>query len=243
MSILRALKPGLEQHHGMKVTEEALSEAVRLSVRYLPDLYLPDKAIDLLDEGAAYARMEELRSSKNGVRRRELEQELYEAVRDSRDEKAAQLRDKMQRLAAKPAESHRPRAVVGSDVAWAVSARTGIPVGRLTADEKLRLLNMEGILSAGVMGQEQAVAEVVLNRVMFDKYPQTVEDVIKQTEFYRSVGAMARLDEPEQDQYIAVDAAMYGPYILPEDVVYFGQGPINDHIWGRIGGHVFCYYE
>ena len=160
MSILRALKPGLEQHHGLRVTEEALSEAVRLSVRYLPELYLPDKAIDLVDEGAAYARMEELRSGKTGLRRKELEQELYEAVRDSRYEKAAQLRDKMQRLAAKPAESHRPRAVVGSDVAWAVSARTGIPVGRLTADEKLRLLNMEGILSAGVMGQEQAVAEV-----------------------------------------------------------------------------------
>ena len=160
MSILRALKPGLEQHHGMKVTEEALSEAVRLSVRYLPDLYLPDKAIDLLDEGAAYARMEELRSSKNGVRRRELEQELYEAVRDSRYEKAAQLRDKMQRLAAKPAESHRPRMVVGSDVAWAVSARTGIPVGRLTSDEKQRLLHLETILSAGVMGQEQAVSKV-----------------------------------------------------------------------------------
>jgi ATP-dependent Clp protease ATP-binding subunit ClpA len=160
MSILQALKPGLEQHHGMKVTEEALSEAVRLSVRYLPDLYLPDKAIDLLDEGAAYARMEELRSSKNGVRRRELEQELYEAVRDSRYEKAAQLRDKMQRLAAKPAESHRPRMVVGSDVAWAVSARTGIPVGRLTSDEKQRLLHLETILSAGVMGQEQAVSKV-----------------------------------------------------------------------------------
>lgn len=160
MSILRALKPGLEQHHGLKVTEEALTEAVRLSQRYLPDLYLPDKAIDLLDEGAAYARMEEMRSGKNGIRRRELEQELYEAVRDSRYEKAAQLRDKMQRLAVRPTENHRPRAVVAGDVAWAVSARTGIPVGRLTADEKERLLNLETILGRGVMGQARAVTQV-----------------------------------------------------------------------------------
>jgi len=160
MAILRALKPGLEQHHGLKVTEEALTEAVRLSQRYLSDLYLPDKAIDLLDEGAAYARMEEMRSGKNGIRRRELEQELYEAVRDSRYEKAAQLRDKMQRLAARPAENHRTRAVVAGDVAWAVSARTGIPVGRLTADEKERLLNLEGILSRSVMGQDRAVGQV-----------------------------------------------------------------------------------
>lgn len=160
MSILRALKPGLEQHHGLKVTEEALTEAVRLSQRYLPDLYLPDKAIDLLDEGAAYARMEEMRSGKNGIRRRELEQELYEAVRDSRYEKAAQLRDKMQRLAVRPTENHRPRAVMAGDVAWAVSARTGIPVGRLTADEKERLLNLETILGSGVMGQARAVAQV-----------------------------------------------------------------------------------
>ncbi len=160
MAILRALKPGLEQHHRLSVSEEALSEAVRLSQRYLPDLYLPDKAIDLLDEGAAYARMEEMRTGKNGARRRELEQELYEAVRDSKYEKAAQLRDKMQRLATKPSEGHRARVVGAGDIAWAVSARTGIPVGRLTANEKERLLNLESILSSGVMGQDLAVSQV-----------------------------------------------------------------------------------
>jgi len=160
MTILRALKPGLEQHHKMPISEEALSEAVRLSRRYLPDLYLPDKAIDLLDEGAAYARMEEMRTGKNGARRRELEQELYEAVRDSRYEKAAQLRDKMQRLATKPTEGHRIRAVNAGDVAWAVSARTGIPVGRLTANERERLAHLETILSSGVIGQSGAVAQV-----------------------------------------------------------------------------------
>ena len=159
MAILRGLKPGLEQHHHIRITEEAMKEALRLSVRYLPDLYLPDKAIDLLDEGASHARMEELYIHKTAARK-ELEQELQEAVRESRYEKAAQLRDKMQRMAARPAQSHRSRAVTGADVAWAVSERTGIPVGRLTADRRERLLHLEEILEQDVLGQQQAVKRV-----------------------------------------------------------------------------------
>ena len=159
MAILRGLKPGLERHHHLRITEEALNEAVRLSVRYLPDLYLPDKAIDLLDEGASHARMEEMTRGK-GAPRLELEQELQEAVKESRFEKAAELRDKMQRMAAKPGESRKARTVTGQDVAWAVSARTGIPVGRLTADERQHLLQLEGFLEQQVMGQDRAVRTV-----------------------------------------------------------------------------------
>ena len=159
MAILRGLKPGLERHHHIRITEEAMTEALRLSVRYLPDLFLPDKAIDLLDEGAAHARMEELYHTKRGIRQ-ELEQELHEAVRESRFEKAAELRDKMQRMANRPVESRRARAVTGLDVAWAVSARTGIPVGRITADERERLLNLEKLLCREVIGQEEAVNQV-----------------------------------------------------------------------------------
>ena len=159
MAILRGLKPGLERHHHLRITEEALSEALRLSVRYLPDLYLPDKAIDLLDEGASHARMEEL-SSGRGVPRLELEQELKAAVEESRFEKAAELRDKMQRMAARPGEHRRARSVTGADVAWAVSARTGIPVGRLTADERKRLLELEALLGQYVLGQDGAVKTV-----------------------------------------------------------------------------------
>ena len=158
MSILKGLKPGLERHHHIRITEEAMKEAVRLSVRYLPDLYLPDKAIDLLDEGASHARMEELQPSRGP--RQDLEQELHEAVRESRYERAAELRDKMQRIVARSSECRRPRAVTGADVAWAVSARTGIPVGRLTANERERLLNLEAVLSKEVVGQEQAVKTV-----------------------------------------------------------------------------------
>ena len=159
LAILRALKPGLERHHHLRITDDALKESVRLSVRYLPDLYLPDKAIDLLDEGAARARMEEMQVSRGGAARKELEQELQGAVRERKFEKAAELRDKMQHLS-KPAENRRSRSVTASDIAWVVSARTGIPVGRLTATERERLLNLEGLLSSKVVGQEMAVAAV-----------------------------------------------------------------------------------
>ncbi len=159
MAILRGLRAGLERHHHIRISEDAMKEALRLSVRYLPDLYLPDKAIDLLDEGASHARMEELYAGRRGIRQ-DLEQELHDAVRESRFEKAAELRDKMQRIAARPGEGRRIRTVTGADVAWAVSARTGIPVGRLTADERERLLNLEKILSAQVIGQPEAINAV-----------------------------------------------------------------------------------
>ena len=160
LAILRALKPGLERHHHLRITEEALKEAVRLSVRYLPDLYLPDKAIDLLDEGASRARMEEMTASKSNSVRKELEQELNEAVRESRFEKAAQLRDKMQKMAQKSPEGKRVRAVTAQDIANVVSARTGIPAGKLTAGERERLLNLEMLLSQQVVGQYKAVSAV-----------------------------------------------------------------------------------
>ena len=159
LSILKGLKPGLENHHRLRITEEAMKEAVRLSVRYLPDLFLPDKAIDLLDEGAAHAKMEELRIG-NRIGRQELEIQLQEAVREGRFEKAALLRDRLQRMSVRPSELRRSRAVTGADVAWAVSMRTRIPAGRLTADERERLLHLEQLLGQHVMGQDKAVRSV-----------------------------------------------------------------------------------
>ena len=160
LAILRALKPGLERHHRLRISEEALKESVRLSVRYLPELFLPDKAIDLLDEGASRARMEEMRLTRGGAARKELEEELHEAVRERRFEKAAELRDKMQTMTLKPGENRRTRTVTASDIAWVVSARTGIPVGRLTAGERERLLGLEKLLENHVMGQPEAVQTV-----------------------------------------------------------------------------------
>ncbi len=158
LEILHGLKPGLERHHHMRISEEAIGEAIRLSVRYLPDLYLPDKAIDLLDEGAAHARMEELHQGRAAARM-DLEQELHDAVRESRFEKAAELRDKMQKMVARNGD-RRAKCVTAGDIAWAVSARTGIPVGRLTADERKRLLDLEQILGEKVTGQPEAVQAV-----------------------------------------------------------------------------------
>lgn len=160
MAILRALKPGLERHHHLRITEDAMKEAVRLSVRYLPDLYLPDKAIDLLDEGAARARMEDMQFFHSSAARKELEEELHEAVRERRFEKAAELRDKVQKLMERSEEGRRGKSVTASDIAWVVSARTGIPVGRLTAGERERLLGLEGLLSSHVVGQSKAVSAV-----------------------------------------------------------------------------------
>ena len=158
LEILRSLKPALERHHHLHITQEAMTAAVQLSVRYLPELFLPDKAIDLLDEGAAHARMEELTAVRGGARQ-ELEEELHTAVRESRFEKAAELRDRMQRMMV-PTDSRRSRSVTAGDIAWAVSARTGIPVGRLTTGEKQRLLNLEKNLSERVVGQQTAVEAV-----------------------------------------------------------------------------------
>ena len=160
MEILRGLKPGLERHHHLRISDEALKEAVRLSVRYMPDLYLPDKAIDLIDESASRVRMEEIGGSRSSAERRELEQELHEAVKESRFEKAAELRDRMQRLVSHGGEGKRARAVTGADIAVTVSARTGIPAGRLTAGERQRLLMLEQRLSEQVAGQQEAVAAV-----------------------------------------------------------------------------------
>ena len=158
LAILHGLKPGLERHHHIRITEEAIQEALRLSARYLPDLYLPDKAIDLLDEGAAHARMEEMYAGSG--QRQELEEELQEAIRESRYEKAALLRDRMQSLSARNSGSRHGKTVTPADIAWAVSARTGIPVGRLTANRRERLLQLETILEKQVIGQQKAVAQV-----------------------------------------------------------------------------------
>ncbi len=160
LEILRGLKPGLERHHHLRITEEAMTEAVRLSVRYLPELYLPDKAIDLIDEAAARVRMEETGAGRRSTARQELEQELHDAVKESRYEKAAELRDRMQKLVSHGADSKKNRTVTGADVAWAVSERTGIPVGKLTAGERQRLLNLETYLAEKVVGQRDAVAAV-----------------------------------------------------------------------------------
>ena len=249
MTILRSLKPGLERHHHIRITEEALAEAVRLSVRYLPELYLPDKAIDLLDEGAAHAKMEELKQSRGGNARQDLEQELHEAVRESRYEKAAELRDKMQRMVNRSPETRRHRAVTDTDVAWAVSARTGIPTGRLSADERERLLAMDQILSTRVIGQQQAVetvAEAVrrgFSGIRDEKRPiasllfagptgvgKTELCRVLAEELYGSADAMIRLDMTEYMEKQSVSRLIGAP---PGYVGYEEGGKLTEQVRRR----------
>ncbi len=158
LAILQALRPGLERHHHIRITEEALAAAVQLSGRYMPDQYLPDKAIDLLDEGAARAHMEDMRRY-GSAPGKALEEALHQAVKQKDFEKAAQLRDQMQSIA-RGSERIEIRSVTKEDIAWAVSARTGIPAGKLTADERQRILRLEEILSGRVVGQAEAVRSV-----------------------------------------------------------------------------------
>ena len=164
LDILRGLRPGLEQHHCIRISDEAMQAAVELSCRYLADRFLPDKAIDLLDEAAASiwlsggtldARLEE--------KKRRLSQELEQAVRDGAYEHAAALRDRLQELVRRQAESSRAQRmllVTREDVAGIVSQRTGIPAGALSRTEKERLLQLEQALHERVVGQDAAVEAV-----------------------------------------------------------------------------------
>ena len=164
LRILQGLRPGLEQHHRIRISDEAMQAAVELSCRYLADRFLPDKAIDLLDEAAASiwlsggtvdARLEE--------KKRRLSQELEQAVRDGAYERAAALRDRLQELVRRQAESSRAQRmllVTCEDVAGIVSQRTGIPAGALSRTEKERLLQLEQALHERVVGQDAAVEAV-----------------------------------------------------------------------------------
>ncbi|HZJ91308.1 MAG TPA: cell wall hydrolase [Oscillospiraceae bacterium] len=87
---------------------------------------------------------------------------------------------------------------------------------------------------------QQAVAEVVFNRVIADNFPDTVHEVLHQKKQFSTV-RMLNTTEPRQEQYDAINAALYGPTILPADVVFFSRSGENSNIWGSIGGHVFCY--
>lgn len=90
---------------------------------------------------------------------------------------------------------------------------------------------------------KQAVAEVVLNRVISEDYPDTVRKVIYQTEFYRAAEAMKKISEPGIDHYIAVDTAMFGPYILPEDICFYSAWEKGKEPWGQLGSFTFTKYR
>ena len=159
--ILLGLRPGLERHHGLRITQEAIGAAVELSCRYITDRFLPDKALDLLDESAARVLLHE-KSAPRGLDRKKqaLTQELEQAVAAGQYEQAAVLRDQLQGMLRRQhtaAQHLRGRALDAEDVAQAVAERTGIPAGRLTQDERERLLGLYDALRGRIIGQERAV--------------------------------------------------------------------------------------
>ncbi|WP_433228108.1 ATP-dependent Clp protease ATP-binding subunit [Actinomadura formosensis] len=170
IEILRGLRDRYEAHHQVRFTDEALVAAVDLSSRYLTDRFLPDKAIDLIDQAGARVR---LRSGTRDGGRRELEQRLDrrrrekdQAVADEDYEKASELRDEVTRLEEElrhAGEEDGPATVpevTPEDIAEVVSRISGVPVTQLTEAERERLTRLEEHLHQRVIGQQDAVAAV-----------------------------------------------------------------------------------
>ena len=155
LQILQGLRPKYEAYHGLSIEDEALRTAVTLSKRYLPDRFLPDKAIDLIDEAAASVKLS-ARSASPELKA--LEEKASAAARDKETAiraQAAAERKKQAREAKKTAVR-----VTAEDIAAVVSNWTGIPVTRLNESESARLLTLEETLHARVVGQEDAVRAV-----------------------------------------------------------------------------------
>jgi ATP-dependent Clp protease ATP-binding subunit ClpC len=171
LAILRGLRDRYEAHHQVRYADEALVAAVELSDRYITDRFLPDKAIDLIDQAGARVR---LRTKTPGVDLRDLERRAEElgrdkdqAVANERYEEASALRDQIDEVRRQisqvsqldSGESVVPHVTV-NDIAEVVSRATGVPVSQLTAEEKDRLLSLELNLHERVIGQDEAVAAV-----------------------------------------------------------------------------------
>ena len=173
LQILHGLRDKYEAHHKVKITDEALEAAVKLSVRYISDRYLPDKAIDLVDEAASRVRLRtfttppDLKELEEEQKR--LEQEKKAAVNEQDFERAAHLRDEQKQVAEQLAEQkeawhERNSGITGEvtpkEIAEVVSGWTGVPVVQLTEEESQRLLKMEEILHKRIVGQDEAVSAV-----------------------------------------------------------------------------------
>jgi ATP-dependent Clp protease ATP-binding subunit ClpC len=169
IDILRGLRDRYEAHHRVKISDEAIVAAAELSDRYITDRFLPDKAIDLMDQAAARVRLrsrtkpQDTRALEDELRR--LQREKDQAVANEDFENAPRLRDRVEalrsELEAAREEGRRPVAeVTPEDIAEVVSRTTGIPVSQLTEEERERLMRLEEQLHERVVGQEEAVEAV-----------------------------------------------------------------------------------
>ena len=173
IEILKGLRDRYEAHHKVKITDAALEAAVELSSRYIADRFLPDKAIDLIDEAASRVRLRNY-TAPDSVKELEekikkADQEKAAAISTQDFERAAKLRDEGKRLSEQLEKareewnsktSHNNTEVVPEDIAQIVSMWTGVPVSQLTEEESARLLRLEETLHGRIVGQEEAVSAV-----------------------------------------------------------------------------------
>jgi ATP-dependent Clp protease ATP-binding subunit ClpC len=173
--ILKGVKSRYEDHHNLTITDEALEAAAELASRYVPDRFLPDKAIDLVDEAASRVRIKRsytppsTQEASKGLE--SLRKEKEEAIASQQYEYAAELRDREVQLQDKlegieapseetpEEEDHRPE-VTGEDICEVVAMWTGIPVTRIASEESQRLLHMEDALHEKIVGQDEAIHSI-----------------------------------------------------------------------------------
>ena len=170
VEIIKGLKVPYEMHHKAKITDEAIVTAVRFSDRYISDRFLPDKAIDVIDEAGSRVR---LRSATQSPEMRKIQREIDAVAREKKSsienqefEKAVELRDKEEELRAKLEKEKdnweanndtlEPK-ITDQDIAAVVSSMTGIPLSKIEEGESARLLNMESELASKVVGQDEAI--------------------------------------------------------------------------------------
>ena len=168
VEILKGLRPCYEQHHGVEISDEAIEASVDLSIRYITDRFLPDKAIDLMDEACSRRRLgfttQQSLVDKNAAESATLDSDLETALISGNIEEAAHIRQRQAELSKKTIRSKtsgKHKMIVGeSDIADVVSVWTKIPVSRLTEKESRRLERLESELHKRVIGQDEAVTAV-----------------------------------------------------------------------------------
>ena len=173
IQILKGIRDKYEAHHNVKITDEAIDAAVNLSERYINDRFLPDKAIDLIDEASSKARLktytepDSLRQMQEDIDR--IQKDKEEAVRSQKFEKAAALRDEEKKLKEKYEEEEKKWknkntktlvTITEENIADVIALWTGIPAKKITEDENERLRNLEESLHKRVIGQNEAVEAV-----------------------------------------------------------------------------------
>ena len=173
IKILKGIRDKYEAHHNVKITDEAIEAAVKLSIRYINDRFLPDKAIDLIDEAASKARLktytepDSLKKMQEEIE--EIKKDKEEAVLNQKFENAAKLRDKEKELREKYQKEEEKwknkntkavTTLTEENIAEVISSSTGIPVKKITQDENQKLKNLEEELHKRVIGQNEAVEAV-----------------------------------------------------------------------------------